>query len=125
MFPVKITARHARITGDIKAYAQSRAEKLHKYLDRITHIEIILDHAAKYFVAEMVVHTVRGRTLVAKTQDQNYAAALDLVTDKMERQLTKFKERLKKPHLHHRGDFYPLVTEQSAFGSGLEQEDWY
>ncbi|MFA5794656.1 MAG: ribosome-associated translation inhibitor RaiA [Candidatus Brocadiia bacterium] len=122
MIPLKLTVRHSKITGEFKEYATQKPEKLHKYLDRIGHMEIILDHAKNNFIVEIIVSTSRGRKLVAKSLDQNYFTALDVTIDKLETQLTKFKEKLKDSK--RKGDAIDFVDAQE-FGSGLEQNDWY
>jgi ribosome-associated translation inhibitor RaiA len=45
------------------------------------------------------VHVDTGATLVAKEKDQHFNRAIDLVVDKMERQLKKDNEK----HKHHKG----------------------
>lgn len=122
MIPLKITVRHSKITDEFKSYAEEKVEHLHKYLDRIKHIEIILDHAKNNFTAEIIVSAVRGKKLVGKSTDRNYFTALDETMEKMEKQLTKFKELLK---YNRTKDFSAPAMEEPAFGSGLEQNDWY
>lgn len=122
MIPLKITVRHSRITHEFRDYAEEKVERLHKYLDRIKHIEIILDHSKNNFTAEIVVSAVRGKKLVGKSMDHNYFTALDETIAKMEKQLTKFKELLKYTRTK---DFSLAATEEPASGSGLEQDDWY
>ena len=70
-----------------------------KFFDNIRKIELILDSEKdKRYSAEMIVSATRGQVLVCHTSDQSATAALDVVLDKMERQLTRFKEKLREKH---------------------------
>lgn len=117
MNAIKITARHIKITDDIKKHLHSKLDSLERYFDRIKHIEVILDHDKNQFVIETIVSVIRGNKLVSKTSDYNYISAINSIVDKIEKQLTKTKEKIKQPHYHS-----PSSPKKD---SGLEQEDWY
>ena len=127
MFPVRITARHTKITDEFKEYARQKMEKLDKYLDRIKHVEIILDHTRNQFEAEIIISVVRGKKLVGKSSDLNYFTALDITVDKMEKQLTKFKELLKKSKTKYLylADIAGTPEPEDGRYAGLDQDDWY
>ena len=76
-----------------------KIEKLEKYFNGITRIEMILSNSGDLSEAELVISVKRGSQIVCRTQDKDLYAAIDLVLDKAEAQLTKHKERLKE----HRG----------------------
>ncbi len=117
------------ITEDLKNYALAKADKLSKYFDRLNKIEVILDHNKNNFSAEMIISAPRGATVVGHVSDTSCQAALDFLTDKMERQLTKLKEKMK---MHRRltkvdrmGTQGPVVEQEKEESGGLEQHDWY
>lgn len=92
---IRVTARHVEITEPMKEYAYAKARRLSRYFDHARKLEVILDlDGAKGFRAEMVASLVRGQILVCRAEDRTPGAALDAVVDKMERQLTRFKEKL-------------------------------
>jgi putative sigma-54 modulation protein len=66
-----------------------------KYYQRITRVEVILKPEKDKHSAEMIISASRGTQLVGKTLHEDIHAAIDLLVDKMERQLVRFKERLK------------------------------
>ncbi len=92
---IAITGRHVSITEEMKELARDRAERMSKYFDRIKKIEVILAPDGDKFSAEIVVSCVRGMVLVGHVTDYGMGAAIDKVVEKIERQLTRFKERLK------------------------------
>ena len=92
---VKVTARHAKFGASIKAAAKAKAEHLEHFFDHLTKLEVILDNENhRRFTCEMIAHAVRGHVLVCHAADENVGTALDVCTNRMESQLTKFKERL-------------------------------
>ncbi|MEW6027284.1 MAG: ribosome-associated translation inhibitor RaiA [Planctomycetota bacterium] len=113
---VKITARHLKITDEIKDYIHSKLDSLDRYFNRIKHIEVILDHNREQFVIEAVVSVIRGRKLVSKISDYNYILAVNRTVDKIEKQLVKMKEKIKQT-------YYPSPLSES--GNELKQDDWY
>lgn len=119
---ITITARHLRVTEDMKDYAEDRARKMWKYFDRISKIEVILDVDGEKYTAEMIVTATRHTQVVAHAKDADIHAALDKVTEKAERQLTKFKEKLKD----HRSRRVGAAKEPEARETpATEEEDWW
>ena len=90
-----ISGRHVEMTPDLKDYAQERAEKLLKYFDGITKIVVTLGSDQGRHTAEMNISARRHLHLIGEVQRRDLREAIDLVTDKMERQLTRQKEKLK------------------------------
>ena len=87
-----ISGRHVEMTPDLKDYAQERAEKLLKYFDGITKIVVTLGSDQGRHTAEMNISARRHLHLIGEVQRRDLREAIDLVTDKMERQLTRQKE---------------------------------
>lgn len=129
---ISITARHMIVPEDLKAYAQEKAERLARYFDRIKKIEVILNVEQERHSAEMVISATRGVTLVGHTVEGEIHAAIDLVTDKMERQLTRLKEKLRGRRARgvslSRGATRPArkngTPSEPAPEAGEEAEDW-
>ncbi len=103
------------ITESLRTYVADKAQRLERYFDRIQRLQIILDQEAEdRHKAEMVISVGNGATLVSHSNDSTLHAAVDLVLDKAERQLTKHKEKLKDHRVRK-----PDLT------SGLESDDSY
>ncbi|MEK7469800.1 MAG: ribosome-associated translation inhibitor RaiA [Planctomycetota bacterium] len=96
---VQIAVKHMDISEAMKDYAEERAAKLEHYFDRINSMKVILNRDGNLYSAEMLCGGARGIQLVAHEKHKDLFAAMDLVTDKMERQLTKLKEKVKGHHM--------------------------
>jgi len=92
-----IHARHLDATEAIKNYIKKKASKLTKYSNKITKIQFTLKIEGTGNIVEAICSTTAKATLVAETTDADMYAAIDLVMDKLEKQIIKQKEKLKQP----------------------------
>ncbi len=99
---ILIQAKKSAADPEMKAYAQAKLEKLVRHFDHVLDARMELGteknkSAESLKVAELTVH-VSGRTgniLKAAVSAEHMNEAVDLVIDKMERQIRDHKERLK------------------------------
>ena len=96
---IVVKGRHVEVTDEVRDYVTDKAGRLPKYYDRIQGIEIVLDHESEQFSAEMIVRADRKHTFVASETGPDTFALIDLVIEKIERQLIKHKER-NRNHKH-------------------------
>jgi putative sigma-54 modulation protein len=90
---LRITARHFDLSEDIKGYAEKRILPLTRYFDRIMDSHLILSVEKHQKKAELSMG-VFGQTLVAHSETDDVYSCIDGVTEKMERQLTKYNDRI-------------------------------
>jgi putative sigma-54 modulation protein len=82
------------VSEALKDYCQEKAERLPRFFDRIQLIEVVLDGKAGRHSAELIVHAAGApQPFVAREDDEDAFAAMDLVLDKIEEQLRRYKER--------------------------------
>lgn len=96
---IQLTGRHVDLTDDVRDYINDKANKLPRFYDRIHEIEVILDHESEQFTAEMIVRADRKQTFVARETGTDTFALIDVVVDRLERQLVKYKEK-NRNHKH-------------------------
>ena len=89
---IKITGRHINVSERLKEYAEKRISRIEKYFQQIIDIQVIfyvekLDH-----VAELLIN---GDSIqfYAREKAADLFSAVDLLTDKMEKQIVRFKEK--------------------------------
>ena len=93
---IDVTGRHFEVTDAIRTYAEAKGEKLPKYYNGVQEIEFVLEelpHAE--FQSEIRVDVVKHSTFVASAKGEDVYACIDQSTEKMARQLTDFKQKLK------------------------------
>ncbi len=94
MVPISISGRTDEITHAQKEHARQKVEKLERYFNGITRIEVILDKHPERCRAELVMSVKKGSSIVVHCDHKDLYAAIDLVLDKAETQLTRHKEKL-------------------------------
>lgn len=114
---LSVTGRHIEITDSMKQYAEDKARKLTKFYDRIEVIEVVVDRESVRYRVEMLVRTDHRHTFVGQVDAEDFYEAIDLVADKLERQLKKHKE--KHRNRKHPARFGPVTgEEQEMEGAG-------
>ena len=98
-----IHARHLDATEAIKNYVNKKASKLTKYSNKINKIQFTLKIEGTNHIVEAVCSAARA-TLVAETANSDMYAAIDLVMDKLEKQIVRQKEKLKQPRRNTKGE---------------------
>ena len=109
---VTVSGRHMGVSESLKEYCLEKAGKLTRYYDRIQSIEVILDGKNGQHSAEIIVHTDRTAPFVASEEQEDVYAAVDLLLDKIERQLTRHKERVRNHKRAPRSTLEPPEVEQ-------------
>ena len=89
-----IHSRHLDATEAIKGYINKKASKLTKYSTKITKIQFTLKIEGVNNIVEAIC-SAAGTTLVAETSNDDMYAAIDLVMDKLDKQIIKQKEKQK------------------------------
>ena len=90
---IQVTGRHVEVTDDVRSYIEKKVSRLPRFYDRVHAVEVVLDHESDQFTAEMIVRTDGRQSFVAGETGPNTFALVDLIVDKLERQLTKHKEK--------------------------------
>lgn len=95
---IVVTGRHMSVSEAMKSYAEEKAERLSRFFNRIQEIRVVLGFEGGKPTVEVIVDVEHADDFVAHETHQDMYAAIDAVTDKMERQLRKHKERINQRH---------------------------
>jgi putative sigma-54 modulation protein len=97
---LSITGHHVDVTEALKSYATEKLEKVGRHFENVTDIHVVLSVEKLRQKAEATLNLSGGK-LFADAVDEDMYAALDRLTDKLDRQVIKHKEKLKN---HHKKD---------------------
>lgn len=94
----KVVGRNLEITDAMRQYAEDKLAKLDRFSDQIVDASVIMGYDTKQNAAapakvEVQVNLPNGM-IRAEERAQDSYAAIDLVVDKLERQLKRFKGRM-------------------------------
>ena len=92
---INLTGHHIDITEPLRNYVQTKFAKLERHFDHITNVHVVLNVEKLRQKAEATLH-VSGGELFATSQHGDMYAAIDGLIDKLDRQVIKHKEKLRK-----------------------------
>lgn len=94
---ITVTGRRIEITDAIRKYASEKVSKLPRYFDRVQIIEVVLSrHDSHSHEVEIIVKAEHTDPFLAKVDGPDLYACLDSAVDKLERQLTDHKDRIRQ-----------------------------
>ena len=98
---ITISGRHLPITEPIETHAREKAGKLSRYYDRLSKLDIVIDKAqdGHSYDIEFIAHIHGQDHLVAKANHEDLYHGVEQAVQKMERQLTDLKEKVRN-HKH-------------------------
>ncbi len=89
---LNITGRHVEVTPAIRDYVTSKLDRVIRHFDNVTSVTVILSVEKLKQKAEVTLH-VRGKDLFVESDDADLYAAIDSMTDKLDRQVQKYKQK--------------------------------
>ncbi|GAD78682.1 ribosome hibernation promoting factor [Vibrio ezurae] len=90
---INITGHHVELTESLQEYVDTKFQKLERFFEHITNVQVILKLEKVNHIAEATLHVSQG-DIHATAEEENMYAAIDSLVDKLVRQLTKHKEKL-------------------------------
>lgn len=92
LMQLNLSGHHVELTDSLRAYVSSKLERLERHFDRITNMTVVLSVEKQRQRAEATIHVSGGEIFADAGHDDLYAA-IDLLADKLDRQLIKKKEK--------------------------------
>jgi putative sigma-54 modulation protein len=89
---ITVSGHHVEVTDALHDYVNNKLAKLQRHFDNITNADVTLSVEKLIQKAEATVH-VAGADLFATCESEDMYAAIDSLTDKLDRQLIKHKEK--------------------------------
>lgn len=95
---LNVSGHQLEVTPAIRKYVNSKLERVKRHFDHLIDAHVILSVAKLKQKAEVTLH-VRGKDIHCQCEDDDLYAAIDLLVDKLDRQVLKYKsKRFDKPH---------------------------
>ena len=92
---ISVTGHHVEVTESLKSYVETKFEKLERHFDHVTDVHVVLNVEKMVQKAEATVQ-ISGAKLFAEDHQEDMYAAIDSLTDKLDRQIKKYKEKNSK-----------------------------
>ncbi|MBT1452487.1 ribosome hibernation promoting factor [Glaciecola sp. XM2] len=92
---INLTGHHVEITDSLRSYVDTKFEKLERHFDHINNVHVILNIEKLNQKAEATLH-LNGGEVFANAEHTDMYAAIDSLIDKLDRQVIKHKEKLRR-----------------------------
>ena len=89
---VNISGQHLEVTEPLRIYIGEKLDRLERHFDKITNVQVILSVEKLQQKIEATLN-IPGGEVVANAVHEDMYAAIDSLTDKLDRQLKKHKEK--------------------------------
>ena len=90
---ITVTVRHEEVTDALRDYATKKIQGLHLDYPKIIEAKAILDAHKNRHHAEIILFCANHIVIDASSESKDMYAAIDALTDKLDRQLIKHQEK--------------------------------
>ena len=121
---LQVKGKNLEVSETLYRYAEEKLGKLERHLNDATRLELELmvernPSIAQRQVAEATVWT-KGPILRARESSDDMKASIDLLADKLERQVKRYREKRQRkqvsrhgPHHQHEEEAWPVVPDEN------------
>ena len=91
---INFTGHRMDITPALRTFTQEKFDKLERHFDKITAINVVFDVEKLRQIAEATILIAKGE-VHASSESEDMYTAIDILVDKLDRQLIKHKEKIR------------------------------
>lgn len=92
---ITISGHHVEVTQALKDYVFGKLSKVERHFDQITSMQVILSIDKLAQKAEATIRAA-GAEIFANAESADMYAAIDELSDKLDRQIKRHKEKLQR-----------------------------
>jgi len=90
---LSVSGHHLEVTPSLRSYVASKLERVTRHFDHVIDAHVILTVEKLKQKAEVTLH-VRGKDLHCASEQDDLYAAIDLLADKLDRQVLRYKDKM-------------------------------
>lgn len=106
---LNINGHHLEVTPAIRNYVIEKLDRVKRHFDHVIDASVTLSVVKLVQRAEVTLH-VRGKDIHAESHHEDMYAAIDLLADKLDRQVLRHKDKITN-HSHVAMKKQPVETE--------------
>jgi putative sigma-54 modulation protein len=89
---LSVSGHHVEVTPALRSYVQAKIGRVTRHFDHVIDAHVILTANKVKQKAEVTLH-VRGKDLHCESEEGDLYAAIDLLADKLDRQVLRYKDK--------------------------------
>ncbi|HEY8249869.1 MAG TPA: ribosome-associated translation inhibitor RaiA [Burkholderiales bacterium] len=90
---LSVSGHHLEVTPALRSYVEAKIGRVTRHFDHVIDAHVILTSSKLTQKAEVTLH-VSGKDLHCESEEGDLYAAIDLLADKLDRQVLKYKDKL-------------------------------
>ena len=90
---LNLTGNHLDITPAIRDYVVAKLDRITRHFDHVIDVQVVMSVAKLRHKVEANLHA-RGKDIHVEAVELDMYAAIDVLVDKLDRQVVKHKEKL-------------------------------
>lgn len=94
---LNITGHHIEVTPALRAFVTEKMQRISKHFDHVISMDVILKVENHHKKAEGKINAA-GKSLFAQANDADMYAAIDILADKLDKQVRRYKDRVRGHH---------------------------
>ena len=94
-----IHGHHVEVTPALRSYVEGKLQRIKRHFDHLIEADVVLSVEDKLRQRAEITLRVSGNALHAESLDGDMYAAIDVLMDKLDRQVLRHKDRL-RDHAH-------------------------
>lgn len=114
---IVISGKNIKVTDSLREYVENKIGRIKRYFDHVIEIDVNLSVQKTKSKEERCIIEVtlwaNGISLRGEETQSDLYAAIDMVTDKLEKQIKRYKERIKSRHHKKHGHDVEAVDTSS------------
>lgn len=106
---IDLTGHHVSITEALRNYVAEKMNRLERHFDHVTSTHVVLEVEKERHIAEATIQVPGKKDVHAKTVHEDMYAAIDMLVDKLDRQILRHKEKLTDHHKKDKNGLRPSL----------------
>ena len=95
---INITGHHIEVTPALRAYVTEKLQRISRHFDHVISINVILKIEQPQLQQAEATVNAAGKSLFAQDANADMYAAIDGLSDKLDKQVRRYKDRLRGSH---------------------------
>ncbi len=121
---IQVSGKHIDIGDALRGHVEERLEDaVAKYFDRPVDSVVVFSREGHEFIADTSVHLSTGMTGQARGRASDIYAAFEAAVDRLEKQLRRYKRRLKDHHRSREVPIEAMGAQSYILAGGAESVD--
>ena len=89
---LSVSGHQIEVTPAIRDYVNGKIARIERHFDHVFDVHVIISSTKVGQKAEVTLH-LRGKDLYCECEDRDLYAAIDLLVDKLDRQVLRYKDK--------------------------------